>query len=175
MSYIADQLKRIGLVINYVKKTPENEYPYKVSVRFSHVNGSTNEIGITNNQLTKIYRILSDDDKAPIAYKPIKFPRRLGPNRRRGLRRNPMRRTVSKVGLMNFIEDAYYNDRSLPENKKWLKRTLAKIKKLKGGVYDIQVIQNMLRDLRDADRGNNDNYWYLVIDKITSATGIGPE
>lgn len=86
-----------------------------------------------------------------------------------------MRRTVSKVGLMNFIEDAYYNDRSLPENKKWLKRTLAKIKKLKGGVYDIQVIQNMLRDLRDADRGNNDNYWYLVIDKITSATGIGPE
>jgi hypothetical protein len=88
MSYIADQLKRIGLVINYVTKTPENEYPYKVSVRFSHINGSTNEIGITNNQLTKIYRILSNDEKDTSAYKPFRGPRRIDPNRRRGLRKN---------------------------------------------------------------------------------------
>jgi len=164
MSYIADQLKRIGLLIDYKNKTPINEYsPYtKVKIQFSHVNGKTNYMDITDSELKQIYRILIKGDK-------------LHSNRRRGLRRNPMRRTVSKVGLIDFIEDAYYNDQNLPENKKWLKSTLAKIKKLKGGVYDIQVIQNMLRDLRDADRGNNDNYWYLIIDKIDRATGIGPQ
>jgi len=118
MSYIADQLKRIGLVINYVKKTPENEYPYKVSVRFSHVNGSTNEIGITNSQLTKIYRILSKEDNDPIAYEPFKLGRRLDSNRRQSLRRNPAKGPSdyyykllrAKVPMDSHESDLYVKD-----------------------------------------------------------------
>ena len=106
-----------------------------------------------------------------------KIPRKISTNRRRGLRRNPMRRTVSKVGLIDFIKDTYQkrDDYNYPENKRWLNRILGKVKKLKAGVYDIQVIQNMLRDLRDADPGDDDNYWYLIIDGIDRATGIGPQ
>jgi hypothetical protein len=76
MSYIADQLKRIGLIIDYKNQTPINEYsPYKVKIQFWHTNGHTNHIDITDSELTKIYRILSKGEK-------------LHSNRRRGLRKN---------------------------------------------------------------------------------------
>ena len=79
MSYIAEQLRGIGLIINYKTETPENESGYKVGIQFA-LNGRTNYISITDSQLTKIYRILSKGEK-------------LHSNRGRGLRRNPIEPT----------------------------------------------------------------------------------
>ena len=94
MSYIADQLKRIGLLIDYKNKTPINEYsPYtKVKIQFSHVNGKTNYMDITDSELKQIYRILIKGDN-------------LHSNRRRGLRRNPMNR-IEK--LRKILSDMQY-------------------------------------------------------------------
>jgi uncharacterized protein YcbK (DUF882 family) len=39
----------------------------------------------------------------------------------------------------------------------------------------IQKIQNLLRDWRDADPEDNDAYWYQIIDALADATGISPE
>lgn len=90
---------------------------------------------------------------------------------------NPMGSNVFKRELIKFIEDTYEkrDEYNYPENARWLNRVLGKIKRLPPGVYPVRKIQNMLRDWRDEDSGNNDNYWYLVIDRIEKETGIGPQ
>ena len=94
------------------------------------------------------------------------------------LMKNPVGNNIFKRELVKLIEDTYekrdtYN---YPENKRWLNKILAKIKRLSPGVYPTQKIQNMLRDWRDHDPGDrNDIYWYLIIDRIADETGIGPQ
>lgn len=42
-------------------------------------------------------------------------------------------------------------------------------------VLEIQTLQNRLRDLRDSDLQDNDDYWYTVIDGVSELTGVSPQ
>lgn len=58
-TYINAQFQRIGLHIK--NNEALNEYPDQVRVKLHHVNGETNWLSVSDEQLTAIYKILESE------------------------------------------------------------------------------------------------------------------